>query len=187
MPATRAPGCNQLARISGGRENTRQEAGLHQCQDVPGPCAEGTDNDPFTVKGDGLRVSLLALSVPPGHWLCSMGGWSPAQGWAGGGSRSAWISRDLISLHLLLHVVNGLVHSVLASAHLIFHFTSETTGSTDEDPHAPPQGQPPGHRAAASCSGSPEGGKTSIQGAGLHQCKTFVGSCTEEGEWPFHG
>ncbi len=40
---------------------------------------------------------------------------------------------------------------------------------------------------AASCPGSPEAGKTSIQGAGLDQCKTFVGSCVEEGEWPFHG
>ena len=63
-PATRAPDCNQLARISGGRENTHQEAGLHQCQDVPGPCAEGSDNGPFTVKGDGPRLSACPLGPP---------------------------------------------------------------------------------------------------------------------------
>ncbi len=57
--------CNQLARISGGRENTHQEAGLHQCKTCVESCAEGTDNGPFTVKGDGPLSLCLPSRSPP--------------------------------------------------------------------------------------------------------------------------
>ncbi len=68
---------------------------------------------------------------------------SLAQGRAGDGSRGAWISRVLHLTHLLLelfhfflHLVNTSVRPVLASAHLLFQFTSETTESGDEQTHA---------------------------------------------------
>ena len=38
--------------------------------------------------------------------------------------------------HFFLHLVNALVHPVFASAHLVFQLASETTESTDEQPHA---------------------------------------------------
>ena len=82
---------------------------------------------------------------------------------------------ELFHFHLdffrfFLHLINTLVRPVLASAHLIFQLASETTESTDEQPHA-------SHGVATRAPGC-KAGRTSIKKQVCTGIKVCVGGGT---------